>query len=225
MTIQLTIRKKIMAIALGLIVLMVITAILSFAWVRQVEDRIQALDHSYIPAYGHLARTNIRSLERALAVRRMIIEKMQPSGDDNLAELRAVFESKGAEVEKEAQAARDLINGLIESKKTSPSEAIALARLDDRIATAMTETRRHLNDETGRLIPLLEARDGKGISYAQGLEAYRARRWDEARQAFASALAAVPNDGPSLSLIKRIEAFAAIPPAEGWDGSWRLEQK
>ena len=38
MTIQLTIRKKIMAIALGLIVLMVITAILSFAWVRQVEE-------------------------------------------------------------------------------------------------------------------------------------------------------------------------------------------
>ena len=33
MTISLTIRKKIMAIALGLIVLMVITAILSFAWV------------------------------------------------------------------------------------------------------------------------------------------------------------------------------------------------
>ena len=61
MTIELTIRKKIMAIALGLIVLMVITAILSFAWVRQVEDRIQALDRSYIPAYGHLARTNIRS--------------------------------------------------------------------------------------------------------------------------------------------------------------------
>src|SRR5262245_54975798 len=112
MPIPLTIRKKIMAIAVGLIVLMVITAILSFAWVLQVEDRIRALDNSYIPAYGHLARTNIRSLERALALRRMVIEKIAPSDDDKMAELRQVFESKGAEVEKEAQAARDLINGL-----------------------------------------------------------------------------------------------------------------
>src|SRR5689334_19409286 len=106
MTIELTIRKKIMAIALGLIVLMVITAILSFAWVVEVEHRIGDLSNSYIPAYGHLARTNIRSLERALAMRRIVIEKMQaPSGDDKIAEFRSIFESKGAEVEKEAQGA------------------------------------------------------------------------------------------------------------------------
>jgi class 3 adenylate cyclase len=201
MTIQLTIRKKIMAIALGLIVLMVLTAILSFAWVRQVEDRIQALANSYIPAYGHLARTNIRSLERALALRRIVIAKMQaPSDEDKVAEFRSVFESKGAEVEKEAQGARDLINGLIQSQKTSPDEAIALARLDDRIATAMSETRRQLNSEIERLTEALEGSDAKAISDALS-------RVDELRDDLIQKLDSIRAD--MLALLQQ-EAAAAV---------------
>ena len=62
--------------------------------------------------------------------------------------------------------------------------------------------------------------------FAEGLAAYRARQWGEARNAFAAALEAVPKDGPSLALIKRIDGFmTAVPPAEDWDGSWHLEQK
>ena len=62
--------------------------------------------------------------------------------------------------------------------------------------------------------------------FAEGLAAYRARQWGEARNAFAAALEAVPKDGPSLALIKRIDGFmTAAPPAEDWDGSWHLEQK
>ncbi len=61
--------------------------------------------------------------------------------------------------------------------------------------------------------------------YAEGLAAYRARRWDEARQAFRAALEAVPGDGPSLALAKRVEDFQANPPPADWDGAWRLDQK
>ncbi len=61
--------------------------------------------------------------------------------------------------------------------------------------------------------------------YAEGLGAYRARRWDEARQAFRAALEAVPGDGPSLALAKRVEDFQANPPPADWDGAWRLDQK
>jgi class 3 adenylate cyclase len=61
--------------------------------------------------------------------------------------------------------------------------------------------------------------------YAQGLAAYRARRWDEARSAFTAALNAEPEDGPSLTMLKRIDAFVAAPPAVDWDGAWHLEQK
>jgi hypothetical protein len=61
--------------------------------------------------------------------------------------------------------------------------------------------------------------------YAEGLAAYRARRWEQARNAFAAALEAEPSDGPSLAMLKRIDLFVAVPPADNWDGAWRLEQK
>jgi hypothetical protein len=61
--------------------------------------------------------------------------------------------------------------------------------------------------------------------YAEGLAAYRARRWDEARQALRAALDAVPGDGPSLALARRVEDFQANPPPPDWDGAWRPDQK
>jgi adenylate cyclase len=165
MSIQLTVRKKIMGIALGLIVLMVLTAILSFLWALRVEHRIQELSNSFIPAYGHLARTNIRSLERALALRRMVMVKMQePFDTARYEENRELFESKGDEVEKEAQAARDLINGLVEMRKSYADDAIALVRLDGRIAAAMAYARQQLNQEIDRLFAALDTGDGKAIS-------------------------------------------------------------
>jgi adenylate cyclase len=61
--------------------------------------------------------------------------------------------------------------------------------------------------------------------YSEGLAAYRARRWDEARHAFSAALDAIPGDGPSTLLIKRIDDFLTTPPAGDWDGAWYLDQK
>jgi len=61
--------------------------------------------------------------------------------------------------------------------------------------------------------------------YADGLSAYRARRWDDARKALVAAVEAMPGDGPSIALLARIDGFAENPPAENWDGCWRLEQK
>ena len=61
--------------------------------------------------------------------------------------------------------------------------------------------------------------------FADGLAAYRARSWEAARRAFSQALEAVPNDGPSLAFIARIDAFVAAPPPLDWDGSLRLDQK
>jgi adenylate cyclase len=61
--------------------------------------------------------------------------------------------------------------------------------------------------------------------YAEGLAAYRARRWDDARGAFAAALDAVPSDEPSKIFIKRIADFAANPPPADWDAAWHFDQK
>jgi class 3 adenylate cyclase len=162
--IRLSIRRKIMGVAVALIVLMTITAILSMVWVIEVGHRLQELTDSYIPAYGSLARTNIRSLERALALRRMVIEKMQsPSGGDKFAAIRNVFDAKGVEVEREAQAARTLINGLVEKGATLGDET-ALVRLETRIDSAMADTRRELNAEIERLLAALDTGDAKATA-------------------------------------------------------------
>ncbi len=153
-----------MGIAVALIVLMTITAILSMVWVIEVGHRLQELTDSYIPAYGSLARTNIRSLERALALRRLVIEKLQsPSSGDKSAVIRNVIDAKGVEVEREARTARALINGLIEKGETLGDET-ALARLDSRIDTAMADTRRELNAEIERLLAALDSGDAKATA-------------------------------------------------------------
>ena len=131
--IWLSIRRKIMGIAVVLIVLMAVTAVLSMVSVMQVGERLEELTQSYIPAYGDLARANIRSVERGLALRRMVIEKMRsPSSGDRFAAIHSIFDAKGIEGEREAQAARALIRGLIE-KKNAFGDAPALARLESRI--------------------------------------------------------------------------------------------
>ena len=48
---------------------------------------------------------------------------------------------------------------------------------------------------------------------------------DEAQQAYAATLKAVPDDGPSMAFIKRIDSLATTPPDDGWDGSWHLDEK
>ena len=92
--ISLSIRRKIMGIAIGLIVLMALTAFLSLASAIQVGKQQDELTQSYIPAYGNLARANIRSVERALELRRVVIAKLQSPSND-VAALRANFDAKG----------------------------------------------------------------------------------------------------------------------------------
>ena len=174
--IRLSIRRKIMGIAVALIVLMTITAILSMVWVIEVGRSLQELTDSYIPAYASLARTNIRSLERALALRRMVIEKLQSlSSGDKSAAIRNLIDAKSVEVESEARTARALINGLIEKGETLGDET-ALAQLDSRIDTAMADTRRELNAEIERLLAALDGGDAKAA--ADSLERVDALRDD-----------------------------------------------
>jgi uncharacterized protein HemY len=61
--------------------------------------------------------------------------------------------------------------------------------------------------------------------YAAGLTAYRERRWQEAGAAFAAALEAAPDDGPSIALLARVTDLKQNPPPESWDGSWRMKDK
>lgn len=63
-----SIRRKIIVIAVALIALMTITAGWTVVLVLRVGERIEELT-CYMPAYSDLARANIRSLERAISIR------------------------------------------------------------------------------------------------------------------------------------------------------------
>jgi adenylate cyclase len=184
--ISLSIKRKIIGIALVLIVLMTITALLSVALVVQVSDRLEDLTQSYVPAYGDLARANIHTLEHALALRRMVIEKMQsPPDNQRFAEARNSFEKSAKEVVRETQAARERLDTLI-AKGSSFGDTAALARLETRLVDLMGDTHGHLNEEIERLVPLLDSGDQKAIAdtleqvdalrdeFDQGIDAIRA---------------------------------------------------
>ena len=119
-----SIRKRILAIAVGLIVLMAITSVLSTVMTRKVAHQLDELSTKYVEAYGHLARMNVRSLEQALAVRRMVIAKTQsPPDDAAFADQQKIYEAKGQEIDQEAQAARRLINAIIDDTSTDSDNA------------------------------------------------------------------------------------------------------
>jgi class 3 adenylate cyclase len=156
---RLSIRRQIMGIAVGLIVLMAVVSVLSMVMVNRVSAQLEQLTTSYVPVYGHLARMNIRSLERALALRRMIIAKMQSQPDEKgFLEHRSVYEAKGAEVGQEAEAALAQLNALIEAGDAYTDTA-ALVRIENRVDIAHKDLRRYLNDELELLLPLLDATD------------------------------------------------------------------
>ena len=154
-----SIRRRIVAITVGLIILMVATSVLSMVMVGRVGHLLDELTARYIPANTHLTRINILSLERALALRRMVIAKMEEPPDENEYKLRKQrYDAKDAEVDSEAQAARKLINAIIEDAST-PSDNAALARIDSRIDSLMSESRQHLKEDTAELLSALDARD------------------------------------------------------------------
>ncbi|MCA1453190.1 HAMP domain-containing protein [Bradyrhizobium sp. BRP22] len=152
-----TIRNQILGIAMGLIVLMAITSMLSTVMARRIAHQLDELTTKYVEAYGHLARMNIRSLEQALAVRRMVIARTQsPPDEAAVAEQQKIYETKGQDIDQEANAARSLINAIITDMSTASDDA-RLGRIDDRIETLNNDLRRYLGEEHKRLLPLLEA--------------------------------------------------------------------
>lgn len=154
-----SIKRQIVSIAVGLIVLMVATSAISMVMAGRVGHLLDELTTRYIPAYSDLAQLNVGALERSLAFRRMIIAKMEdPPDEASYATQSAMFEAKSGEIDQHAAAARKLVVAIIEDPST-PSDNAALGRIDSRIETAVDDLRRHLNEEDAQLLPRLVARD------------------------------------------------------------------
>ena len=214
-----SIRRKIVGIALGLVVLMIATSILSTLMANRVGHLLDELTNKYVPAYGDLARTNVRSLERALALRQMVIAKMQtPPDDAAFAQRMQIYRTKDAEVTQEAEAARKLIVSIIEDTST-PSDNVALAHVDGQIEAAVTEVRRFLNEENSRLISQLEAHDFPEVQRSlQRSDAFRDefnQRIDQIRagmlaQVYASAATVMVDQQRATWITVMVTAIAAI---------------
>jgi hypothetical protein len=154
-----SIKRWIVSIAAGMIILAVITSVMSMALASSVGHLLDELTNRYIPAYADLARVDIRSLKRALTLRRMILAKMQtPPDEASAAAHLKTFEEKGPEVQREAEAARRLINAIIDDPST-PSDNIALTRIDERIDDAVNGP----SPSTGRSKPVSYYVNLKGV--------------------------------------------------------------
>jgi hypothetical protein len=154
-----SIKRKIVSIAVGLVVLMVITSALSMVMASRVAHQLDELSTKYVEAYAHLARMSIRSLEASLAIRRMVIARMQiPPDEAGYADRLKSFEATGPLIDQEAEAARKLINAVIDDLTTETDNA-AMARIESRIGSANTELGHQLHAENAQLLALLDARD------------------------------------------------------------------
>ena len=214
-----SIRRKIVGIALGLIVLMLVTSILSMVMSSQVGVLLDELTERYIPAYGHLARANIRSLERSVALRRMIMMRMQAAAEEEAyaARLRE-FEEADRRIDEEAESARKLINAIIDDSRT-PSDNAGLARIETRIETVLTELRQGMNENHARLLKQVDAKEmteARGTlehldtirdQFNQKIDAIRA---DMLRQVFASTSTVISRQRQAIIISGIVTILAAV---------------
>ena len=136
MPVRSSIPTKILGIAVGLIVLMVGTAALSFVAAMRVGNRLEQLSADYFPAYHDLSDATINSLGRAIAIRRMIIAKTATPPDYiHYAESISVAEAKLADIDREELAAAALIQAMIEN--TAFSDTIALTHIKTLLDTIL----------------------------------------------------------------------------------------
>ncbi|MCP3383451.1 HAMP domain-containing protein [Bradyrhizobium sp. CCGUVB4N] len=214
-----SIRRKIVGIALGLIVLMLITSILSMVMSSQVGVLLDELTNRYIPAYGDLARANIRSLERSVALRRMVMMKMQEAPDEEAYAARLKeFEEADRRIEEETSAARKLINAIIDDTRT-PSDNAALARIDTRIETAVSELRHGMSEAHAKLLKQIDAKqmpeargtleqlDALRDQFNQRIDGIRA---DMLKQVYASTSTVVGHQRKAIIISGIVTILAAV---------------
>jgi class 3 adenylate cyclase len=213
-----TIRRKIVSIALALIMLMIITSVLSMYMTGTVAHLLDELATKYVPAYGQLARANIRSLERAIALQQMVIARMQtPPDEETYAAQLKVYRSKQPEIERETDSARKRINSIIDDTST-PSDNAALGRIDDKIDNTVHDVGRRLNERSERVLRALEQKDAAGLkevlAHADARDDEFTERIDAIRnemfkQVFASSAVVIHNQQQTMVISAILTALAA----------------
>ena len=142
-TIRFAIGFKIFAIALALLVLMSVATLLMVRMTREVGTELDFFASTYLPAYAAIARTNVRSVERALVLRRLIIASIDtPNAPAALRTLREQFAELGRQTDAELALARAKLAERL-GRPGGFSDVVAVARLDTRLDQLSEDQRRY----------------------------------------------------------------------------------
>ncbi len=115
---------------------------------------------------------------------------------------------------------------LIGENTAQMSEKALLLREIDIVQVVGREQGARVYELLGRAGTSLPPEQEQALSfYAAGLEAYRARRWDEALGLFTESLTLWPGDGPSRTMADRCQIYQKTPPPEEWDGVFAATHK
>lgn len=180
---------KFVGLTAGLILLLSITAFISLRNSAETVGQIKTIVEFAIPAYGALARSNIRSLEQAVELRRALLRAEDPAApDDAIAERMDAFLTARAGFHREFADAERLLES--QSAHTSSKSAAAdLRRLRGELSGLRTLTETYDKATDGclaaiRVRSVREARQRLGTvndlraQLGERLEAVRAGMFD-----------------------------------------------
>jgi class 3 adenylate cyclase len=135
---KITVGLKVFSVALVLMVLVGAVAWINARSTRRVDALITSVNETYVPAYGDLARSNLRAVEEGLFVRRLIIARLlTPEDQKALSDLEHGADEKAAQAEAELADARRLIGREIADSR-GLQDASQLSRLDARMEFLQT---------------------------------------------------------------------------------------
>lgn len=130
---KISVGVKVFSVVLVLLVLVSAVAWINARAAREVESLIENIHGSYVPAYGDLARANLRSVEEGLFVRRLIIARLiAPDDRAAMDALEKIAADKAQQADAEFADARKTIQHEI-ADPASFGDKLALSRLDTRI--------------------------------------------------------------------------------------------
>jgi adenylate cyclase len=158
-TVRYTIGFKIFAIAASLLVLMAGATLLMVRLSRELGNELEFFASTYLPSYAAIARANVRSVERALVLRRLVIASTDPAtAPEPRQALREQFAELGRQSEEEIALARTKLAQRL-GRSGGYDDVVAVARLDTRLGELSEDLRGRYEELASKLLDALERRD------------------------------------------------------------------
>jgi adenylate cyclase len=126
---------------------------------RDLGNELEFFAETYLPSYAAIARANVRSMERALVLRRLVIASADAaSSPERRQALRDQLAELGRKSEEEIALARTKLATRLD-RPSGYDDVVAVARLDTELGQLSDEHRGRYEDLTSKLIEALERHD------------------------------------------------------------------